>query len=377
MTLLVDPGSGVRVVHTTGIYCRANCSARPKASNVGVLPSVAAAESAGYRACLRCRPDRLPIVPADSSRHELVAQALALICDGFLDRCHEADLADRMGYTARHLRRMFLDAVGATPSHVARSRRAHFARMLLDDTDLSVTEIAYASGFRSLRRMNEVMHATFGFTPTRLRQARAKGDYSATDGGLHLRLHVQRPYDFERCVASLAETATPGVEAVADGRYKRAVSVCGHPGIIEVSAPSPGQVDLVAHLPALQELVDVVSRCRRLLGLDWPAGEQPGVWSAFESAVIETTRTYCDDPGQALQTLVTRFGQPVPLATEVGPTHTFPSAHNLVTVTHLAMNGLTRQAASVIRELAVAETAATSARSAWADSAPAHNHGDA
>jgi AraC family transcriptional regulator, regulatory protein of adaptative response / DNA-3-methyladenine glycosylase II len=368
ITRLPDPRLGVRVVHSTGIYCRADCPARPNPANTGVLASVAAAESAGYRACLRCRSDRLPVVRVDQSQHEQVARALDLICDGFLDHHREADLAARLGYSSRHLRRLFLDAVAATPSHVARSRRAHFARLLLDETDLPVTQIAYAAGFRSLRRMNEVMHATFGFTPTQLRNTRARGEHNAVDGGLRLRLYVDRSYDFDGYVASLSTTAISGLEVVDGRRYRRAVSVCGHPGVVELDSPSPRRVDVVAHLPALEGLVDVVSRCRRVLGLDRTADSPPGVWSTFEAAVVAAARAHCDDPDRTLERLVRRHGQPVPGAADVGITHVFPTPERLATVRSSSTSGLSRQAAAAIRELATAELVATSTHAPW----PAH-----
>src|ERR1700690_4288312 len=143
-------------VVTTGIYCRRGCPATPLRRNTPPFGHPAAAEAAGFRPCLRCRPDRVPDVGWIAAP-ELVCRAMHCIADGVLDDMTEDELATRLGVSARHLRRLFADYVGATPSEVARSRRAHFARRVLDDTDLPMTQVAVASGFNSVRPMNRVM----------------------------------------------------------------------------------------------------------------------------------------------------------------------------------------------------------------------------
>src|SRR5262249_19116811 len=158
-------------VVTTGIYCRPGCSARPRAENVLRFPVAAAAEAAGYRACLRCRPYRYP-QPIGWSAPELVCRAVGLILDGALDRGSEGGLAARLGVSARHLRRLFGTHLGVTPDGLARSARIHFARRLLDDTDLSVTEIAFAAGFGSLRQFNRACRDVFREPPGALRARR-------------------------------------------------------------------------------------------------------------------------------------------------------------------------------------------------------------
>lgn len=138
-------------VSTTGIYCRDGCPATPNRENVIGYGFAAAAEAAGFRPCLRCRPYRASEPATWLGSSELVCRAVRMILDGALDRGTEADLAARLGVSGRHLRRLFTDQVGATPDEVARSRRAHFARRLLDETDFPVARVAYAAGFGSVR----------------------------------------------------------------------------------------------------------------------------------------------------------------------------------------------------------------------------------
>ena len=152
-------------VVTTGIYCRPGCGARPLAHNVRTFDLAAAAEAAGFRACQRCRPYRVA-GPVGSSAPEIVCEAVQLIIEGVLDDGGtETALADRVGMSPRHLRRLFLKHLGASPDQLARSRRAHFARRLLDDTDLTILDVAFASGFGSLRQFNRTMQEVFAPPP--------------------------------------------------------------------------------------------------------------------------------------------------------------------------------------------------------------------
>ena len=280
------PVGAVTAVRTTGIYCRAGCVARPLPANTVVYPNPVAAETAGFRPCLRCRPElEPPLLPEGFS--EGVARALVMISDGYLDDHAEAGLAARLGYSARHLRRVFLAEVGATPAQVARSRRAHFARRLLDESDLTVTDIAFAAGFRSVRQMNRVMADTFRFPPSELRRRGRRGrgrgpapdsggSPDSADGGLSLRIPYRGRLDFGAMAAYLGSRAIPGVENVSPGdgglRYFRTVELCGSPGAIEVTAGTDGQrgghLAVTAHLPTFASLIDLVAGVRRLFGLD-------------------------------------------------------------------------------------------------------------
>ena len=229
-------------VVTTGIYCREGCKARPLRRNTRPYMFAAAAEADGFRPCLRCRPDREPDLEWVDAP-ELVCRALRLIVDGALDGATEDDLALRLGVSARHLRRLFADHIGATPSEVARSRRAHFARRLLDDTDLTMTKIAAAAGFQSVRHMNRVVKQVFRFTPRELRARRRDPSRLVADGGLELRLPYRPPLAWDALLEFLAPRAIPGVEHVdLDARvYRRTIRLDGAPGVIEVSDGADGE----------------------------------------------------------------------------------------------------------------------------------------
>lgn len=335
-------------VVTTGIYCRPGCGARPRPDHVVGFPLAASAEAAGYRACLRCRPYRSP-QPALTTGPELVCRAVQLILDGVLDDSTEAALAARLSVSARHLRRLFTDHLGVTPDALARSARAHFARRLLDDTDLSVAEITFAAGFGSVRQFNRSCLAVFRMTPNQLRARRRRADRLVADGGLVLRLPFSGPLDWDATLALLADLATPGVEHVADGTYRRTIIVDGHPGVLELTSGGADHLLLRLHLPRWQGLVHIVGRARRLasLGLDLdraiehlaqdavvgplvaqrPGLRPPGTWDPFETgvrAILDQHASAQAGDRHAAQ-LVERYGEPVPGLTQLGLTHTFPS----------------------------------------------------
>ncbi len=259
-------------VVTTGIYCRPGCTARPHAQNVRSYPLAAAAEAAGYRACLRCRPYRCPPSVAWSAP-EMVCRAVSLILDGALDSGSEAELGARLGISARHLRRLFTTHLGVTPDGLARSARVHFARRLLDDTDLTITEIAFAAGFGSLRQFNRACREIFREPPRILRARRRKRDRLIADGGLLLRLPFQGPLDWEALLAYFAARAIPGVEQVSGDTYRRTIVVAGDAGVLELCPGGDEHLLLRAHLPHWEELVHVVQRARRIASLDFDLGE--------------------------------------------------------------------------------------------------------
>jgi AraC family transcriptional regulator of adaptative response / DNA-3-methyladenine glycosylase II len=290
-------------VKTTGIYCHPGCSASPNPSNVLAYQSAAAAEADGFRACLRCRPYRTYHAQAWVQSHELVCRGMRLIVDGALNDQLESDLAQRLGVSPRHLRRLFLEYVGATPDQVARSGRAHFARRLLDDSDLLITDVAFAAGFGSVRQMSRVMHDVFHASPTELRAKRRQSDRLVADGGLDTRLTFHPPLNWDRLLSFFAARAIPGVESVADSTYRRTIEVDGLTGALEVWRDGD-QLIARFHLPRWEGLIHHVARVRRLFDLDhdptaasaalgddpvlapWPTGLRvPGCWDPFEAGV--------------------------------------------------------------------------------------------
>ena len=369
------PRHGFNAVRTTGIYCRDGCAGRPKAHNVSRYATAVAAEAAGYRPCLLCRPDRLP--GASASAHGVVERALVLITDGALDGETEETLAGRLGVTARHLRRLFQEHVGATPAFVARSRRAHFARRLLDETDLRIVDIAGASGFASVRQMNRVMLDVFRFTPAELRARRRERDRLVADGGLRLRVPFEGALAFEDLLAYLAPRAIPGVEVIEGEVYRRTTSTHGEPGLIEVSRADDRHLLVVAHMPAWNSLIDDVSRIRRLFGLDTPPAEAtrlaedplladlvaarpglrvPGAWDPFETAMRVFLGQQVTVTGATTLTgrLVAALGAPVAGLEALGLTHVFPSAAAIAeaSVERLRAIGIPAARATALREFA-------------------------
>jgi AraC family transcriptional regulator, regulatory protein of adaptative response / DNA-3-methyladenine glycosylase II len=315
-------------VQTTLIYCRPGCGARPLAENVRTFELAAAAEAAGFRACLRCRPYRTA-GPIAASAPELVCRAVQLIIEGVLDTGTEASLGARLAVSPRHLRRIFNDHLGITPDQLARSRRAHFARRLLDDTDLTVADVAFASGFASIRQFNRQMREVFLASPSELRGRRRRSDRLAADGGLTLRLPFEPPFDWDSMAAFFADRAVPGIESVSGHVYRRTISLDGAPGVLEVGPGGPDHLLLRVHLPYWEGLIHVAERASRMVGADArPQVRTPGAWGPFEAAAQAIVAQECDDPDQAkeqLGVLVQRFGRGVPGLAD-GLTHLFPSA---------------------------------------------------
>jgi AraC family transcriptional regulator, regulatory protein of adaptative response / methylated-DNA-[protein]-cysteine methyltransferase len=160
-------------VRTTRIYCRPVCPVRPaRSQNVVFFPTAAAAERAGFRPCLRCRPETAPGSPAWNGTATTVARGMRLISEGFLDDASVADLAARLGIGPRHLLRLFLRHAGATPSEVAGTLRVQRAKRLIDQTAMPLSEIAFAAGFQSVRRFNDAFRATYGRPPSAFRRTR-------------------------------------------------------------------------------------------------------------------------------------------------------------------------------------------------------------
>jgi AraC family transcriptional regulator of adaptative response / DNA-3-methyladenine glycosylase II len=344
--------SGFSAVVTTGIYCRPGCSARPNPGNVRHYELAAAAEAAGFRACLRCRPYR-SAAPIGGVASEVVCRGIRLVVDGGIAGDSEVAVAERLGLSVRHLRRLFQDQLGVTPAQLARSSRAHFARRLLDDTNLSVTEIAFASGFGSLRQFNRTIRGVFRATPRELRARRRSADRLVADGGLRLRLTFAGPLDWNAMLGYLAARSIQGVERVSGGVYRRTILVDGDAGVIEVALGGSDHLLLTAHLPHWGGLIHVVQQVRRLFNLDFdlarasaalasdpvlkgrieslPGLRVPGAWDPFEVGVraIIGQQVTVAGAGTITGRVVARHGTPVPGLAQFGLTHLFPSAESL------------------------------------------------
>lgn len=256
-------------VLTTGIYCRPICPARtPKRENVRFFACAAAAEQAGFRPCLRCRPETSPGTPAWNGTSGTVHRALRLISEGDLDENPVEVLAERLGVGDRHLRRLFMEHLGAPPRAIAQTRRVHFARRLIDETDLPMTEVAAAAGFSSLRRFNHAVRETFGQTPTALRGTRDPATAERRSATLTLRLPYRPPFHWSSIVDYLGPRAIPGVEEVTSDRYRRSFCLQKVNGILEVRPASRGDY-LLLTIPLIvgRELVSFTACVRRIFDL--------------------------------------------------------------------------------------------------------------
>jgi len=263
-------GCFIVAVTSTGIYCRPSCPAvTPKRENVRFYPTAGAAQYAGFRACKRCLPDAVPGSPEWNTRADVAGRAMRLIGDGVVDREGVRGLARRLGYTERHLNRLLLAELGAGPLALARTRRAHTARLLLEATGLSVSEVAFAAGFSSIRQFNETVKAVFAATPKELRRAgrRAGSSRGVEAGEIHLRLPYREPLDAENVLGFLGARAVPGVESFEGGVYRRTLRLPRGAGTVALSA-GEGRVRCVLRLQDVRDLGAAVQRCRRLLDLD-------------------------------------------------------------------------------------------------------------
>ncbi|WP_411151010.1 DNA-3-methyladenine glycosylase 2 family protein [Streptomyces sp. A30] len=276
-------------VETTGIYCRPSCPAvTPKRHNVRFFATAAAAQGSGFRACRRCRPDAVPGSAEWNVRADVVGRAMRLIGDGVVDREGVAGLAARLGYSARQVQRQLTAELGAGPVALARAQRVHTARVLLQTTGLPVTQIAFASGFASVRQFNETMREVYASTPSELRAAAPHGGRAARrtatpDAGIPLRLAHRGPYQSTAVFDLLAAEAVAGVEEVGGPRgrrtYRRTLRLPHGTGIVTVDerpgaarsasgAHPGGWLDARLHLTDPRDLTTAVQRLRRLFDLD-------------------------------------------------------------------------------------------------------------
>jgi len=375
-------GRFVTAVVTTGVYCRPGCPApMPRARNVRFYTCAAAAEEAGFRPCLRCRPETAPGAPAWSGTSATVSRALRLIETGALDQDGVEALAGRLGVGDRHLRRLFHEHLGASPIAVAHTRRVHFARRLIDETDLAMTEVALASGFASIRRFNHAIRDTFRRAPRELRRGtRVRPDTGAdleSAGALALRVPYREPFDWDALLDYLGPRAIPGVESVVNGVWRRTIVNGEQPGWIEVRRHDERQLELRVRVGAPRDLIRIVSRVSRIFDLgadaraialhlrrdprltdavDLKRGIRvPGAWDPFELAVRAILGQQVSV--RAATTIAGRiahaFGAPLDGTAPPGLTHCFPPPAALAEAP-LERVGLTRARADAVRFLAAA-----------------------
>jgi len=343
-------------VRTTGIYCRPVCPANsPKSENVRFFPTAAAASEAGFRPCLRCRPETAPGSPAWLGTSTTVRRGLRLIARGALDDGSVETLAERLGITSRHLRRLFTRHIGASPQAVAHTQRLHFAKRLIDDTGLPMTEIALASGYGSVRRFNDAFLKAYGRSPRALRRVRGK-DRPQVDGQppLTVRLAYRQPMTWSAMLAFFRARAIPGVEAVHGDRYLRSVAIGGEAGSIAVG-PSlrDGYLDLTLSGIGTAQLFETVQRSRELFDLDAPIddisavlGADPmlaarlqvlpgirvvGAWCGFELAIraILGQQISVAAATTLAGRIAARYGEKLPAADDRGLRFLFPRPEKL------------------------------------------------
>jgi AraC family transcriptional regulator of adaptative response / DNA-3-methyladenine glycosylase II len=370
-------------VRTTGIYCRPICPARtPKRENVTFYPTAAAAQEAGFRACLRCRPETSPDLAAWRGSSNTVSRALGLIEAGALDDADVEGLASRLGVGERQLRRLFRQHLGASPIAVAQTRRVLLAKQLIHETRLPMTEVALASGFGSVRRFNETFRQLYRRPPGALRRTKAADQSAGAAGAVSVKLSYRPPYDWAAMLSFLAARAIPGVEVVANGRYARTIAIGDRRGTLAVEPAAANRLNVTLRFPQLQSLPAIIARVRRVfdlaadpvaigahLGQDpalaplvaaRPGLRVPGAWDGFElaiRAILGQQITVSAATGLAGK-LVREYGEELldPAARDEGLTHVFPVPERLCGA-DLAALGMPRARAAALASLAAAVAA--------------------
>lgn len=376
-------GQFFTAVRTTGTYCRPICPApTPKRENCLFLPSAAAAHGAGFRPCLRCRPEISPGTPAWLGTSATVSRALRLISEGALDDGRVEALAARLGVGERHLRRLFIKHLGAPPQAVAQTRRILFARKLIDETKLPMAEVALSSGFASIRRFNDAIRTTYKKTPRELRRSSTATRNGGGASEITLKLPYRPPFHWAAMIRFLAPRAVPGVEATGPDHYRRTIAIDGVSGIVEVR-PVDSENHLLARirLSGTTALIHVAERLRRIfdLGADpaeiaahlrddprlraavkaLPGLRIPGAWDGFELAVraILGQQVSVQAATKLAGRLVEAYGEPLVLDGSLPGTEdlrrVFPRPEALASA-DLTKLGLPRARGAAISSLAAA-----------------------
>ena len=360
-------------VKTTGVYCRPICPARPKRENCEFFTQALAAERAGYRPCLRCRPECAPMSPAWFGKSAVVQRALRVIAANGLRDADEDEFARQFGVTARHLRRLFEQEVGQTPKQISDSNRLNFARKLIVETRMPVTTVAMVSGFASLRRFNDAFKIRFRRAPSQLR----KGDGErGEDGGVELKLSYRPPCDWETIHRFNVRHIVPGIESVGENWYERVFKLDGAVSVLRVR---PEETQAAIRLQVLTDnpaiLFEVATRVRRMFDLDsdpiliansfaevpvlakliekYPGLRLPRGWDPFETAVraILGQLVSVERASQLVGQLVRAYGEKVIHPVTKQEVQLFPSPATLARA-DLAEVGTTSARKETIREFA-------------------------
>ena len=367
-------------VTTTGIYCRPFCPApTPRRANVRFFPTAAAAQEAGFRPCLRCRPETSPELAFWRGSSNTVSRALGLIEAGALDDADVETLADRLGVGARQLRRLFRRHLGASPVAIAQTRRILLAKQLIQDTRLPMTEVATAAGFGSIRRFNEIFQQLYRRPPNALRRTGVTEESAATTGAVTVKLGYRPPYDWDAILSFLAARAIPGIEVVADGRYARTIAIGEERGMLIVEPAEKNCLKAIVRFPTLTRLPVIIARVRRVFDLaadpvaigahlsqdpvlapivaTRPGLRVPGAWDGFELAVraVLGQQITVSAATRLAGRLVSSHGESIadPAGLYHGLTHVFPTPRRLAQA-DLAAIGMPKARRSALSALAAA-----------------------
>ena len=368
-------------VKTTGIYCRPVCPARiPLSKNVMFFPTAAAAQEAGFRPCLRCRPETAPDLGAWRGTSNTVSRALSLIELGALDEGDVDALANRLGVGERQLRRLFRQHLGASPVAVAQTRRVLLATQLIHETRLPMTEVAFASGFGSVRRFNETFLALFGRPPGELRRASGPDCPAGPQGEIVLLLRYHPPYDWPAMIEFLRRRAIAGVELVTPGRYARSIQLDGLQGTVVVEPGDGNALRATVRFPKLAALPTIIALLRSVFDLAAdplaiaahlardrvlaplvkarPGLRVPGAWDGFELAIraVLGQQITVTAAVRLAGRLVAAHGERIAI-TDRDLTHVFPTPQSLASadLTGLGMPRSRADALSAVAAAAVAD----------------------
>lgn len=340
-------------VTTTGVYCRPFCAApTPKRQNVRFFPTAAAAQEAGFRPCLRCRPETSPELAFWRGSSNTVSRALGLIEAGALDSANVETLAARLGMGERQLRRLFQQHLGASPISIAQTRRILLAKQLIQDTRLPMTEVAAAAGFGSIRRFNEIFQQLYRRPPKALRRTGITDESVATTGAVTVKLGFRPPYDWEAMLSFLRARAIPGIEVVSDGSYRRTIAIGSDRGVVVVEPAEKHCLKATVRVGNLRSLPAIIARIRRVFDLAAdpvaigahlsrdaalapfvaarPGLRVPGAWDGFELAVraILGQQITVAAATRLAGQLAARFGEKI-TTFDPGLTHVFPTPQQL------------------------------------------------